>query len=343
MRGAHFHRGRRAYTLKIFRGLRKTKTKKAYGKELIPCQALRRTSASLSDMGVLYDLRRVDLQHVQWLAQSTWKSQRKPWRRERKGICTSIWQCSYSCALPWKLRVLVRRANSKRALPKSNLSVRRAFLPELHHSSWEHPWAFAPRSTPGRSPAQLQTLFFNRRTCHGSEKKANRKWKETGFQCQRMAKMFPPVHLPPSAFRAVFCMHVRSSPWRVELRHDVFAHAPLARQKKTPVKKKILRPLTCSIFGTAPKTSHRAQWQLVHKRLRCSRNHSAIRDRWERERERKGERGVWKRNKVSAKRRKKFIWHNVILSGYHQTSRSRTTWTHKPLAHLHTPIRPWQR
>ena len=50
------------------------------------------------------------------------------------------------------------------ALSKSNLAVRRAFLPELHHSSHVHPQAFAPQPNLGRSPAQLQTLFFNRRT-----------------------------------------------------------------------------------------------------------------------------------------------------------------------------------
>ena len=67
--GADYHRGQRTYTLKIFRGLRKTKTKtkKAHARELIPAKhsAEPRSVRVAYRTGVLYNLRRVDLQHVQ--------------------------------------------------------------------------------------------------------------------------------------------------------------------------------------------------------------------------------------------------------------------------------------
>ena len=55
---------------------------------------------------------------------------------------------------------------------------------------------------------------FNCQTCYGSEKKANRKWKETGFQCRSLAKMFPPVPFSSLATQCLlrgFCMRVRGS------------------------------------------------------------------------------------------------------------------------------------
>ena len=42
-----------------------------------------------------------------------------------------------------------KRATKRSVLPKSNESVRRAFFPELHHSSLRHPEALAPPPTPG--------------------------------------------------------------------------------------------------------------------------------------------------------------------------------------------------
>ena len=81
----------------------------------------------------------------------------------------------------------VKTQSAKRAtsvLPKSNESVQRAFPPEIHHSSLRltasggfcantYSWL--------ESRSDTEVDFFNCGTCDGSEKKANRKWKETGF------------------------------------------------------------------------------------------------------------------------------------------------------------------
>ena len=70
---------------------------------------------------------------------------------------------------------------------------------------------------PGWSLGQLQPLIFYLWNLL-SEKKANQKWKETDFQCQRMGKRFLPVRLPPRAFRAVLvCAYAAL--------HDVLSYA----------------------------------------------------------------------------------------------------------------------
>ena len=171
---------------------KKSKTKEACGRELILCQALCRPSVCAFRTGVLHAIESLFSKFSDWPNLPGRAKCDRWWRRERMGICTWISQHS-------------KCEESNECASKEQWISAESLL------SWASPFEHAAS---GGFCATIYFLvgvsvsyrrwFFNCGTCYGSEKKANRKWKDTGFQCQRMAKMFPPVRLPPRAFRAVF-------------------------------------------------------------------------------------------------------------------------------------------
>ena len=118
-------------------------------------------------------------------------------------------------------------------LPKSNESVWRAFFPELHHSSLRDPEAFAPPPTSwleSRSTTVVNILLVG--LFMGPKRRRIKNGKKLVFSVSEWQKV-PASSLATQSLSRGFCMRVRGSSSRVELRHDVFAQAPLPGRTST--------------------------------------------------------------------------------------------------------------
>ena len=115
-------------------------------------------------------------------------------------------------------------------LPKSNESARRrAFFPELHHSSMRHLEAFAPPPTSWLEPrADTDVDFLIVGLVMGPKRRRIESGKTLVFsvsEWQKCSRQFA-CHPEPFARFLYARTTVRGSSSRVELRHDVFAQAP---------------------------------------------------------------------------------------------------------------------
>ena len=139
------------------------------------------------------------------------------------GICTWIWQCSHSWALSGKIQS-AKTAATLCAL-KSNESVRSAFFPELHHSSFRNPEAFARPPTSWLESRSVKDFdFFIVGFVMGPKRKQIESGKKLVFSVSEWQKCSRQFACHPEPFSR-FCMRVRGSSWSVELRHDVLAQA----------------------------------------------------------------------------------------------------------------------
>ena len=112
------------------------KTKKAYGRELIPCQALRQTSVRVPigrAFCMIYAESMIFSMFSDWPSLS--RRAKEGQEKRKKGYLHLNMPVQSFLRIAIKTQSTSSKRWSLSALSKSNLSVRRAFLPELHHSS----------------------------------------------------------------------------------------------------------------------------------------------------------------------------------------------------------------
>ena len=156
------------------------------------------------------------------------------WRRERMGICTWIWQCSHACTLSgknWKCEESNECASKEQWIGAESLL------------SWASPFELA--ASGGfcattyswlKSRSSYRRWFLNCETCDGSEKKkANRKWKETGFSAGEWLKCSRQFACQPEPFahflfwssikRAWSLCYIRLCSWLTDVDTSIILNA----------------------------------------------------------------------------------------------------------------------
>ena len=131
--------GRLTITLKFSMEFnkKKSKTKEACGRELIPCQALRRPSVCAFRWGVLHAIESLFSKFIDW---PNLPGRRRNVAGGEEGKEWVFAPESEACALSGKNSKC--EESNECASKEQWIAVRRAFIPELHHSSLWHLEAF---------------------------------------------------------------------------------------------------------------------------------------------------------------------------------------------------------
>ena len=162
----------------------------------------------------------------------------------------AIWQCSHSCALSGE--------NSKCEEINECASKGQWIGAEsLLSSQFDLVASGGFCATTYWSLGQLQALIFKMRNLLWVGKEGKSKVERKWFSVLAKGKNVPASLLATQSFSRGFCMRIRGSSWRVELRHDVdvFAQAPFEQEDGQADSEKIARASVCDVSGATRPSS----------------------------------------------------------------------------------------